>query len=78
MIRLAGKQMVPVSATYNRNTGEIRIDWAENAESFRRFGEIMRKIGRDYQAALDAEARAEYEEKKAAGNGTGRRDGLLL
>lgn len=75
---MAGKQMVPVSATFNRNTGEIRIDWAENADSFRRFGEIMRKIGREYQAALDMEAREAYEEKKAAGNGTGRRDGLLL
>lgn len=75
---MAGTQMVPVGATFNRNTGEIRIEWAENADSFRRFGEIMRKIGRDYQAALDAEARAKYEEKKAAGNGTRRRDGLLL
>lgn len=75
---MAGKQLVPVSATFNRNTGEIRIEWAENVDSFRRFGEIMRQIGREYQAALDAEARAEYEEKKAAENGTGRRDGLLL
>ena len=76
MIRLAGKQMVPVSATFNRNTGEIRIDWAENADSFRRFGEIMRQIGREYQAALDAEARANYEGKK--NNGAGKRDVLLL
>lgn len=75
---MAGNQLVPVGATFNRNTGEIRIEWAENADSFRRFGEIMRKIGRDYQAALDAEARAKYEEKKTARNGTGRRDGLLL
>ena len=73
---MAGKQMVPVSATFNRNTGEILIDWAENADSFRRFGEIMRKIGRDYQAALDAEARANYEGTK--NNGAGQRDVLLL
>ncbi len=75
---MAGKQMVPVGATYNRNTGAIRIDWAENAESFRRFGEIMRAIGKEYQAALDAEARADHEGKKAANHGNGRRDALLL
>lgn len=75
---MAGKQLAPVCASISRNTGEIRIDWAENADSFRRFGEIMRKIGMDYQAALDADARAKYEEKKAAEYGTGQRGDVLL
>lgn len=71
------RQMVPVGATVSRATGKIRIDWAENADSFRRFGEIMRKIGREYQANQDAEARREYEENEAENDG-GRRGAVLL
>ena len=74
---MAGKQLVPVCATISRTTGEIRIDWQENADSFRRFGEIMLKIGRDYQAFQDAEARKDYE-KRLAEDGTGRGGHVLL
>ena len=74
---MAGKQLAPVCASISRTTGEIRIDWAENAESFRRFGEIMLKIGREHQAFLDTEARKDYE-KRMAEDGTGRRGDVLL
>lgn len=74
---MAGKHLVPVCATISRTTGEIRIDWAENEASFRKFGEIMLKIGREHQAFLDAEARKDYE-KRLAEDGEGSRDYVLL
>ena len=75
---MANRQMVPVGATFNRTTGQIRIDWAECADSFRRFGEIMLRIGRDHQAQLDTESRNKYTEKRMAEDGTGSRDHVLL
>lgn len=74
---MAEKHLVPVRATISRTTGEIRIDWAENETSFRKFGEIMLKIGQEHQAFLDAEARKDYE-KRLAEDGKGRGDHVLL
>lgn len=53
--------MVPASATFNRGTGEITFQMVDDFESFKKFGEIMHRIGREHEHYLDREAREAYE-----------------
>lgn len=37
---------VPISATVDRETGEITFEWIDDFDSFVRMGQIMNDIGR--------------------------------
>jgi hypothetical protein len=40
---------VPVCATVSRSTGEITVEIIDDFDACRRFGEILLRIGREYE-----------------------------
>lgn len=53
----AMRHMAPICATVSRRTGEIRIDWTDDADVQLRFGRVMNAMGRIVDAWEDARAR---------------------
>ena len=50
------KYPVPICATVSRTTGEIKFQWEDNEDDFRKMGEIMLKIGTLMEHAREGSA----------------------
>lgn len=53
--------LFPLGATVSRRTGEVRVDWREDAQGQIRFGTVMNRIGEEALRAEDAERREKHQ-----------------
>ncbi len=57
---------VPIAATVSRKTGEIRFECSDDFMDQVRFGQVMNRISRLYEAFEDAKVKAEAEAMSGA------------